>query len=77
MQLSFFSRSEIDSELLDDKTQVLGVLATDKSGLCLLSQGQIDKNLAHLVTGLAKIGSGLEPDNQEETPVVVLESNSK
>ena len=35
-QLSFPSRSEIDSELLDDKTEVLGVLAADDQGLSLI-----------------------------------------
>ena len=67
-------RSEIDSELLDDKTEVLGVLAADKQGLCLLTQGEIDSKFSTLASGLSKIGSQF---NQEEVPTIVLESSSK
>ena len=70
----FTSRSEIDSELLDDKTEVLGVLASDKQGLCLLTQGEIDPKLSTLASGLSKIGAKF---NEEELPTIVLESNSK
>jgi len=66
--------SEIDSELLDDKTEVLGVLAADKQGLCLLTQGEIDPKLSTLASGLSKIGAKF---NEEELPTIVLESNSK
>ena len=30
--------SELDSELLDDKSTVLGVLTADEKGLCLLGE---------------------------------------
>lgn len=70
----YILRSEIDSELLDDKTEVLGVLAADKQGLCLLAQGEIDPKLSTLASGLSKIGSQL---NHEEIPTIVLESSSK
>ena len=62
-----FFRSEIDSELLDDKSEVLGVLAADNQGLCVLSQ---------VVSSLAKIAAQLEPNN-ENVPTIVLESQSK
>ena len=69
-------RSEIDSELLDDKSEVLGVLAADNQGLCVLSQGEIDKNLSQVISSLAKVAAQLEPNN-ENTPTIVLESKSK
>lgn len=68
--------SEIDSELLDDKSEVLGVLAADNQGLCVLSQGDIDKNLAQVVSSLAKVAAQIEPNN-ENVPTIVLESKSK
>jgi len=68
--------SEIDSELLDDKSEVLGVLAADNQGLCVLSQGEIDKSLSQVVSSLAKIAAQLEPSN-ENVPTIVLESQSK
>lgn len=68
--------SEIDSELLDDKSEVLGVLAADNQGLCVLSQGEIDKNLSQVVSSLAKVAAQLEPNN-ENVPTIVLESQSK
>lgn len=68
--------SEIDSELLDDKSEVLGVLAADNQGLCVLSQGEIEKNLSQVVSSLAKIAAQLEPNN-ENVPTIVLESQSK
>jgi len=68
--------SEIDSELLDDKSEVLGVLAADNQGLCVLSQGEIDKSLSQVVSSLAKIAAQLEPNN-ENVPTIVLESQSK
>ena len=71
-----FFRSEIDSELLDDKSEVLGVLAADNQGLCVLSQGEIDKSLSQVVSSLAKIAAQLEPNN-ENVPTIVLESQSK
>ena len=71
-----FFRSEIDSELLDDKSEVLGVLAADNQGLCVLSQGEIEKNLSQVVSSLAKIAAQLEPNN-ENVPTIVLESQSK
>ena len=73
-QLCFLYRSEIDSELLDDKTEVLGVLAADKKGLCLLTQGKIDPKFSSLACGLSKIGAKFD---QEEVPTIVLESSSK
>ena len=36
MQLLF--RPELDSELLDDRTKVLGVLAADNDGMCLMGK---------------------------------------
>ena len=33
-----FFRSELDSELLDDRSTVLGVLTADEKGLCLLGK---------------------------------------
>jgi len=68
--------SEIDSELLDEKSEVLGVLAADNQGLCVLSQGEIDKNLAQVVSSLAKVAAQIEPNN-ENIPTIVLESKSK
>jgi len=68
--------SEIDSELLDEKSEVLGVLAADNQGLCVLSQGDIDKNLAQVVSSLAKVAAQIEPNN-ENVPTIVLESKSK
>jgi len=68
--------SEIDSELLDDKSEVLGVLAADNQGLCVLSQGEINKSLSQVVSSLAKIAAQLEPNN-ENVPTIVLESQSK
>jgi len=68
--------SEIDSELLDDKSEVLGVLAADNQGLCVLSQGEIDKNLSQVISSLAKVGAQLEPNN-DCTPTIILESKSK
>ena len=78
IELSFsnFFRSEIDSELLDEKSEVLGVLAADNQGLCVLSQGDIDKNLAQVVSSLAKVAAQIEPNN-ENVPTIVLESKSK
>ncbi len=32
------ARSELDSELLDDRSTVLGVLTADDKGLCLLGK---------------------------------------
>ena len=75
-QLSFPSRSEIDSELLDDKTEVLGVLAADDQGLCILSQGEVDPKLSNVASSLAKIGSQLELQSEEQ-PTIVLESSKK
>ena len=31
-------RPELDSELLDDRTKVLGVLAADNDGMCLMGK---------------------------------------
>ena len=36
MQILF--RPELDSELLDDRTKVLGVLAADNDGMCLMGK---------------------------------------
>lgn len=36
-----FSRSELDSELLDDRSTVLGVLTADDKGLCLLGETNV------------------------------------
>ena len=55
---------------------MLGVLAADNQGLCILSQGQIDKNLAQIVSSLAKVAAEIEPNN-ENIPTIVLESKSK
>ena len=33
-----YSRPELDSELLDDRTKVLGVLAADNDGMCLMGK---------------------------------------
>jgi len=44
--------------------------------LCVLSQGEIDKNLSQVVSSLAKIAAQLEPNN-ENVPTIVLESQSK
>ena len=78
IELSFFTlfRSEIDSEILDEKSQVLGVLAADNQGLCVLSEGEIDTNLAQVVSSLAKVAAQIEPNN-ENVPTIVLESKSK
>ena len=55
---------------------MLGVLAADNQGLCVLSQGEIDKNLAQIVSSLAKVAAEIEPNN-EKIPTIVLESKSK
>ena len=78
LSAAFLSRSEIDSELLDDKTQVLGVLAADDQGLCVLAQGDcIDSSqvLANIASSLAKLGSRINAG--EEQPTIVLESSKK
>ena len=36
--LVFFSRPELDSEIIDDKSKVLGVLAADSNGQCLIGK---------------------------------------
>jgi len=38
IKIQLFLRSELDSELLDDKSTVLGVLTADDKGLCLLGE---------------------------------------
>ena len=72
---SDFFRSEIDSELLKDKTQVLGVLAADQQGLCLVSQGSIDSKLSNIAASLANVSKELDPD--QISPTIVLESNTR
>jgi len=65
---------ELDSELLDEKSKVLGVLAADSSnGQCLIAKGDIDKGLAGLATALSSIGATLE-DNSKEIPTVVVDT---
>ena len=54
----------------------LGVLAADNQGLCVLSQGEIEKNLSQVGSSLAKIAAQLETNN-ENVPTIVLESQSK
>jgi len=68
--------SEIDAELLDEETKVIGTLATDKQGLTIRVEGNIPKNISPLAAEFARIGAELEPEN-EEKPVIVLESKSK
>lgn len=66
--------SEIDSEIhRDEKSEVLGVLAADQEGLCLLSQGSIEPSLAGLSSNLAKLSKKLEPG--QEVPTIILDSN--
>ena len=36
--MSLLFRPELDSELLDDRTKVLGVLAADNDGMCLMGK---------------------------------------
>jgi len=67
--------SEIDSELLKDKTQVLGVLAADQQGLCLVSQGSIDSKLSNIAASLANVSKELDPEQM--LPTIVLESNAR
>ena len=69
-----FHRSEIDSELNHDRSQVLGVLAADREGLCLLSQGAIDPGLSSIASSLTKLSKGLEPGL---VPTIILDSDSK
>jgi len=65
---------ELDSELLDEKSKVLGVLAADTTnGQCLVAKGEIDKSLAGLATALSSIGATLE-ENSQETPTVVVDT---
>ena len=73
--LLFIYRSEIDSELLKDKTQVLGVLAADQQGLCLVSQGSIDSKLSNIAASLANVSKELDPEQM--LPTIVLESNAR
>ena len=74
--LSLF-RSEIDSELhSDEKSEVLGVLAADQDGLCLLAQGSIDPALANLSSTLSKLSKKLEP-GRKEIPTIIVESDKK
>ena len=44
--------------------------------MCVLAQGEIDKNLAQVVSSLAKVAAQIEPNN-ENVPTIVLESKSK
>jgi len=64
---------ELDGELIDDKSKVLGVLAADPNGQCLIAKGEIDKGLAALATSLSSVGSKLE-ENSKEVPTVVIET---
>jgi len=65
---------ELDSELLDEKSKVLGVLAADTTnGQCLIAKGDIDKGLAGLATALSSIGASLE-ENPKEIPTVVVDT---
>ena len=67
--------SELDSELLDDKSTVLGVLTADEKGLCLLAEGDIDRNVARLAVSLSQAASQLEP-NSDEIPTIVIDSTT-
>jgi hypothetical protein len=64
---------ELDSELLDDRTKVLGVLAADNDGMCLMAKGEIDKGLVALATALSSIASSLEED-AEELPTIIIDT---
>lgn len=64
---------ELDSELLDDRTKVLGVLAADNDGMCLMAKGEIDKGLVSLATALSSIASNLEVE-AEELPTIVIDT---
>jgi hypothetical protein len=66
-------RPELDSELLDDRTKVLGVLAADNDGMCLMAKGEIDKGLVALATALSSIASSLEED-AEELPTIIIDT---
>ena len=74
--LEFF-RSDIDSELhSDEKSEVLGVLAADQDGLCLLAQGSIDPALSSLSSNLSKLSKKLEP-GRKEVPTIIVESDKR
>jgi len=64
---------ELDSELLDDRTKVLGVLAADNDGMCLMAKGEIDKGLVSLATALSSVAATLEED-AEELPTIVIDT---
>jgi len=63
---------ELDSELLDDRTKVLGVLAADNDGMCLMAKGEIDKGLVSLATALSSVAASLE--DAEELPTIVIDT---
>ncbi|TRY75754.1 hypothetical protein TCAL_08653 [Tigriopus californicus] len=73
---SFFCSKELDSELLEDKSTILGVVCADDEGNCLEVNGRISPLTANLAASLAQIAAELEPGNLEQ-PVIVLDKTDK
>ncbi|XP_072027039.1 ragulator complex protein LAMTOR5-like [Amphiura filiformis] len=53
---------------------VVGVLCTDKQGLCLTAKGTASPDSAGLVSAIAQQASQLLPDNNS-APVICIESD--
>lgn len=64
---------ELDSELLEAKSTVKGVLTADRDGLVLKADGDIDRRLGRLAAALTRQAQQLEPLN-DESPSIVLET---
>lgn len=66
----------MDSELLEEKSTILGVVCADDEGNCLEVNGEISPSTANLAVNLSQIAAELEPGNLEQ-PVIVLDKTDK
>lgn len=65
----------VESLVSGDRSQVGGVLCSDTSGLCLISEGGMKGN-AGAYTSLVRLASQLSPQEEGNMPLITLESKS-
>ena len=65
----------VESLISGDRIRLGGVLCSDTSGLCLISEGAMKGN-AGVYTSLARLASHLSPQEEGNMPLITLESKS-
>lgn len=65
----------VESLMSGDRSQVGGILCNDASGLCLMSEGDV-QGPPGIYTNLVRLASQLSPQEEGSTPLITLESES-